>query len=445
MEDGRDTLRDDELERTVVGIWLAYPEQAERLLTLTPDHFAAEHWREASHSIRDIHTSGRLPDFHQVRANLQDRKKLDVVGIARLMHAVDCLPRPTDDYLDFLVHRLGELQVARRSRYLFQREISRLEDNPSIVSDGFFSNFLGEVETIRNSGPRQGLHGIATINGVVSELVDDIKQGDTNRVKLGVWCLDRATRGIEPGEFVMHLGRTDSLKTMLYTNQIRYLVKQYPDACWLVANMEMPKKQMLRRMVRMEMAATDSQLDEAARNDNGDVERAAAEYEGRVFFVDRGAMSLSEIEEHAEALQRSCPSGRTLRGIFIDHAGLVRGERGMTSAYDRASATARGLKQLARRLNVIVFAVVQANRSSNPTDNEPVALEGGRDTGEYEENADFALCYSRRIEPPEPSGQPFIRLKLRKNRRGMNVPFEMAFDPKTLRMAERIGAETYGE
>jgi hypothetical protein len=64
-----------------------------------------------------------------------------------------------------------------------------------------------------------------------------------------------------------------------------------------------------------------------------------------LYFLDEGAVSLSQIKSECRALMEHIPP-RTLGGLVVDHAGLVKPERGIGSgAYERASATAVGLKQ----------------------------------------------------------------------------------------------------
>ena len=122
-----------------------------------------------------------------------------------------------------------------------------------------------------------------------------------------------------------------------------------------------------------------------------------------------------------------------LDAVIIDHPGLVVSDRSST-AYERASANAIGTKQLARRLDTVVGSIVQANRgAAKDTERAPAALESTRDSGCWEENADFVLALSQLIE--KPGRQPHVG-RLQKNRRGPNVSLALGFDPKTLRMAE---------
>jgi replicative DNA helicase len=122
---------------------------------------------------------------------------------------------------------------------------------------------------------------------------------------------------------------------------------------------------------------------------------------------------------------------RGLDWIYIDHAGLLR-DRG-ASAYERATRVAVGLKQLARDLDCAVLCLVQANRSARLKPGEPVPIESARDSGAFEENADYCLTFSQIIDQAR---EPRVRVRLAKNRRGPHPSVVLAMDPRSLRMRE---------
>ena len=259
-------------------------------------------------------------------------------------------------------------------------------------------------------------------------------RGDADRLPFGIGRIDRATRGIEPGELAIFLGRTASLKTMWALNLVRHHIRSCQDSAFLLVEIEMPREQLIRRLLRMEFNRGDELLDAALKAGTIDLNRFCLKFQ-HLYFLDQGAVSLSTIRRSAEDLQRQL--GTTpLKGVLIDHAGLLKPDAGSGSgAYERASSTAIGLKQLARALNVAVFAIVQANRAGMKTDGEPVNLEAARDSGCYEENADFVLAFSSMTDAP--GTQPFVKMRLAKNRRGPSVPTMVGFDPLSLKMAER--------
>lgn len=272
--------------------------------------------------------------------------------------------------------------------------------------------------------------GVTALEAFCNETIAGRRPG----IPVGIPALDRATGGIQRGELWLDIGRTDSLKTMTYTSRLLWLLEHQPDLAWLVVNCEMPAAQMIERIARMHLGMTVRQLETAVKTGDEGL-TALATLLTRLHFLDHGSVSLSEIGIEAEALAARVAPYR-LGGIVIDHAGLIRGERGQNGgSYDRATQTAIGLKQLARQRELVVFCVVQANRGGKADEGTPVALESARDSGAFEENADFALTYSS-ITEARNGRLPWIKVRLSKNRRGPRVSATLGFDPRTLRMRE---------
>jgi len=149
--------------------------------------------------------------------------------------------------------------------------------------------------------------------------------------------------------------------------------------------------------------------------------------------VDEVGLTLGDIEHRVRLAQRQI-TDRRLGGVVLDHCGLIRASTG-SSAYDRATATAIGIKQLARRLDAPVLAILQTNRTAaqSARAGDPPEMEQARDSGAYEENADFMLSLSA-IQQAGPT--QYVTVKLVKNRRGPHWSTNVGFDPRTLRMAE---------
>src|SRR5262245_26008705 len=219
----------------------------------------------------------------------------------------------------------------------------------------------------------QNSSGPTSIYSAVASFQQHLSRDDTTRLPFGLGRVDRATRGIEPGELAILLGRTASLKTMWALNLVRLLVKARPRAAGLVVEMEMPREQLVRRLLRMDYNRSDELLDAAIKARTIDLERFCETYQN-LYFVDQGCVSLAVIERYACDLRRQL-GDVPLDWLLLDHAGLLKPESTSGGAYERASAAAIGLKQLARSLAIPVFCIVQANRAGNQTNGEPVNLE----------------------------------------------------------------------
>jgi replicative DNA helicase len=201
---------------------------------------------------------------------------------------------------------------------------------------------------------------------------------------------------------------------------------------FVLVELEMPRRQLIERLARMSYRLNSEALDYQRRIGGLDLDRLKSELAG-LHIVDDVGLTLADIEQRVRLAERQTP-GRKLGGVVIDHCGLVRAANG-TSAYDRATATAIGVKQLARRLEAPVVAIVQANRTAAQTSRsgEPPEMEQARDSGAYEENADFMLSMSA-IKTM--GSTEFVTVKLVKNRRGRPWVANVGFDPRTLRMGE---------
>lgn len=275
-----------------------------------------------------------------------------------------------------------------------------------------------------DESPAKGLKGIKeTIECFRASLGDE-----GHRLSFGVPILDRATRGVAPGELLTILARTDSWKTMFILNLLGSWSARYPGFAWVLAELEMRRDQVLGRLARQHFGLPGPAVDTGFLRGSLDIGGFESKFQ-HLHIVDEGAVSLERITAYATQLERDSPV--PVAAVFVDHAGLIRSRGG--TAYERATETAIGLKQMARQLDVAVVAIVQANRgASNATD--PVALESARDSGAYEENADFCLTFSQKIDS---GGRgPFVRAELKKNRRGPGVKLALGFDPQTLRMTE---------
>ena len=273
--------------------------------------------------------------------------------------------------------------------------------------------------------------GAVSIFGALSQWRNAVvREADIPRLKTGIPRLDRAMRGIQPGELLGIVARTGSGKTHLVSNIVDDMLIQRPASAALVANLEMPCAQLIGRHLRMHFRQTEDQLERQVHTDTLDLEAFTRRHQN-LYFLDSGAQTLQQIERAAIDLQRQI-SPMSLDCIVVDHCGLVRVGRS-ASAYERATEVAIVLKQLARQLKTIVVAVIQSNRAGNQ-DVDPVPLESARDSGAYEENCDFLITMGKIVSVP---AQPAtVKVRLAKNRRGPTVPVTLVFDPIGLRMRE---------
>jgi replicative DNA helicase len=134
----------------------------------------------------------------------------------------------------------------------------------------------------------------------------------------------------------------------------------------------------------------------------------------RILIDERAAPSVEEIALTARSLRRR----EQIQIIVVDYVQIVRTPRGERREAEVA-AVARGLRSLARSLDVTVIALAQLNRDG--------AI---RDSAAIEHEADVVAVLERK------KGEESAKLEVRKNRHGPEGVVRLRFDKKTLRLRE---------
>jgi len=133
-------------------------------------------------------------------------------------------------------------------------------------------------------------------------------------------------------------------------------------------------------------------------------------------ILDDGSLTVSTLR--ARARQVAVRSGQ-LGLIVVDYLQLMRNEPPSRSRVEDVSTFSRGLKQLARELNVPVIAVSQLNRGVEQRPDKRPILADLRDSGQVEADADAVLMLYRDDYYDEDSERPGeMDIIVRKNRQG---------------------------
>jgi replicative DNA helicase len=155
--------------------------------------------------------------------------------------------------------------------------------------------------------------------------------------------------------------------------------------------------------------------------------------EAPIFIDDTPGMTVLEMRTKARREAHNQPLGL----IIVDYLQLMSSSRGGGGDFNRVqeiSEISRGLKLIARELNVPVIALSQLSRAVESRSPQVPMLSDLRESGSIEQDADLVMfLYREDYYNPETDRQHITDLIIAKHRNGPTGRIELYFHPERLR------------
>ena len=239
---------------------------------------------------------------------------------------------------------------------------------------------------------------------VLAETIDLIEKmaqidGEVTGIPTGFTELDNMTSGLQRGDLIIIAGRPSMGKTAFSINiaQSVALLAELPVA---IFSLEMPARQLMLRILSSLTKIPQNQLRRGQFNQNHNAFQYAVGSQlmnAKIFIDDSSNISLNEIRNRCRRLKRE--QGE-LGLILIDYMQLMELPTGGGSDLNRATQIgdlSRGLKLLAKELEVPIIALSQLNRSlESRTDKRPI-MSDIRESGAIEQDADLIMFVYRDV------------------------------------------------
>lgn len=276
------------------------------------------------------------------------------------------------------------------------------------------------------------------VRGAYEAYLRYIQQLRKAKVTLGLGKLDEKMRGVAPGEVCQIIARSGVGKTALVLNILRHAVRAGSVPA-LFFTMEMPLAQVYERMAQIANRVPGWQVEQETLRSVVAEQGRAEELAGTVFTEFGGLYFVEDDGLDLEQVRRFCETatdlvGQPIRLVAIDYMGRMNGGPG--SVYEVTSRVAKGIKWLAKELNVAVVSLHQLSRAGGDG-TVPVTIEMARDSGVIEEAADFVLGLWRpEMRESVSKDEEPIRIALLKNRKGALAQCELVFEKPYLRVRE---------
>jgi len=287
-----------------------------------------------------------------------------------------------------------------------------------VAQEVFFS--IGQMRSQREYQSASDL-----MQGAVENLEQMAKSGRlVTGVPTGFQELDVMTAGFQPANMVVVAGRPSMGKTSIVLNMAEYAAveKKVPVVFF---SLEMSNQELALRLLcsRAMLSLGEVRRGYLARSNWPRITTAASEIaEAPLFFDFSTSPTLLEIRSASRRYAHEfARKDQKLGLIVIDYLQLMRGEGRQENRQQEISEISRGLKGLARELNVPVVALSQLNRRSEDRGREGrPQLSDLRESGAIEQDADVVMAIFReevyRRDDPDLKGK--AKLLILKQRNG---------------------------
>ena len=328
-------------------------------------------------------------------------------------------------------------QTAVRRRLIkASGDISELGYDESTTTQELLENAEAVLFCVSDQSNKLDLVSLVSILTDSFDRIEELSKnkGSLRGVRTGYRDLDNMTAGLQKSDLIILAARPAMGKTTLVTN-LAYNVATIEKKPVLFFSLEMSKEQLVDRMLA-DASGVDSwniRTGNLSDNDFAKLSEAMGEMaEAPIYIDDTPGLSVLEMRTKARRIAHENQLGL----IIVDYLQLMQANGNHNgNRVQEVSEISRGLKLIARELNVPLIALSQLSRSVESRTPPIPQLADLRESGSIEQDADIVSFIYRPgyYEPDNPEVQNITDLIIAKHRNGPVGKVQLYFHPERLR------------
>ncbi|SPF35525.1 Replicative DNA helicase [Candidatus Sulfopaludibacter sp. SbA4] len=355
--------------------------------SLEPEDFSLEKHRRIFKRMSDLHERSEKIDRITVANELMKANELEACdGLSYLVSLDDGLPQlpNVDSYIRIVKDKAVLRRIILASQHMINRCLLDAEEPDEILA--------GAEETLLKLGEARVKSGLLNPEQILRDYEGGINAflDPSKRIKglsTGFTKLDEYTGGLHGGDLVIIAARPSMGKTALALNIAQHVSLKLKQTV-AVFSLEMSQESLLTRML-CTAARVDSQRFRAGyltQEERRKLNQALHELvESPLYIDDTPGLHLMDMHAKLRRLQ----SERKLGLVIVDYLQLMSGQGRFENRNQEVSALSRGMKLLAKELNVPMMVLSQLSRAveTRQGDHRP-QLSDLRESGSIEQDAD---------------------------------------------------------
>jgi replicative DNA helicase len=431
-----------EAEESLIGCLLIDKDAIIKIAdSLMPQDFYKDGHKIIYEAIKDLYNNQEPIDIITLANRLEERKNLEKIGgrsyLAKLSNTV-ATSGNISNYAN-IIQRKATLRRLQKAA----SDISALSFDEGKDIDEILDETEKKVFAVSQKYLKNAFLPIDTLLADAFERIDELhkKSGKLRGLTTGFPDIDKVLAGFQKSDLVILAARPSVGKTSFALDMARQAAIASKQGVALFS-LEMSKEQLVDRMlcaqagVSLWKMRTGNLSDKDDSNDFAKIGDAMGKLaEAPIYIDDSGTLSIMEIRAKCRRLQME----KGLGLIVIDYLQLMegRGKYGDNRVQEIAEIS-RGLKSIARELNLPILALAQLSRAVEATHPAIPKLSHLRDSGSIEQDADVVMFIYRKAADRgfDPNDLPEeekhkAEIYIAKHRNGPTGKIDLFFDETT--------------
>ncbi|MCU0667586.1 MAG: replicative DNA helicase [Patescibacteria group bacterium] len=423
-------------ERSLIGAILIDPDAIVRVAdAINPEDFYEDRHRYIYEAIKVLYEKHSPIDILTLSDQLKGVGFLDVIGGASyLTELTNYVPTAAhvEEYANIVAQKSMRRRLIKASKIISETGFDETRPIQEVIESAEM-----ELFNVSQKQVKQDISSIEDILAESFERLDELHKdkGKIRGVSTGLKDLDNILAGLQKSDLIVLAARPSMGKTALSLN-LAHNIATITELPVLFFSLEMSKEQIVDRLLSME-SGVDAWSIRTGNLSDADFEKIGQAMgtlsEAPIYIDDSPGITVSDMRTKARREQHQ----RQLGCIMVDYLQLMSGGSRFGGDFNRVqeiSEISRGLKAIARELNVPLVALSQLSRSVESRPDKIPQLADLRDSGSIEQDADVvAFIYREDYYNPDTDRKNITDLLIKKHRNGPTGQVELYFDKERQR------------
>ena len=411
------------------------------LEALTAEDFHSAAHRDIFSAMKKLYDSGKSIDLTTLTDVLERDGKLEAVGGNSYLVDLAIAPPSVSNiehYVEIVTAHSVRRKLMATGNMIAREAVESSKDPKQILDDA--------ERQIYNIAMRKTAEHIPSIGEVYADVYKQIGElmqlkGRRTGIPTGLADLDELTSGLQRGDLIIVAGRPSAGKSA-FTFGIAAHAAIRENANVLIFSLEMPREQIVMRIMSSEAGINMHKL-RTGELEADEIFRIADQFntvgEANMLIDDSPLATVAEIRSKCRRVQAQ----QGLDIVIIDYLQLMQSASRRDSRILEVAEMTRGLKMIARELNVAIILLSQLSREPDKRKDHMPLMSDLRESGSIEQDADVIMMLYRPatyLETQEAmEGDNTSYINVAKHRNGATASIKVMWVPEIARYTNYAG------